>query len=76
MYAIRSYYGKSFTALALLKLENENKLDLNDPISKYLPWFKPTFDGIEQEVLVKHTLYHTTGIAWNTISDIPETDFV
>lgn len=66
--------SKAFTALALLKLENEVKVNLNDPISKYLPWFKPNFNGSEQEVLVRHALHHTTGIAWNTISDIPETD--
>jgi len=64
--------SKAFTALALLKLESEGKVNLNDPILKYLPWFKPSFKGSEQEVLVRHALHHTSGIAWNTISDIPD----
>src|SRR5262249_30311042 len=31
--------GKSFTAIALLQLVYQGKLDLNAPVSRYLPWF-------------------------------------
>jgi len=32
--------GKMFTAVLILQLYEESKLDLQDPISKHLPWFK------------------------------------
>lgn len=30
---------KSFTALAVLQLVDEGKVDLDEPVSRYLPWF-------------------------------------
>ena len=32
--------GKSFTAVALLQLRDEGKLDLHAPVKQYRPWFK------------------------------------
>ena len=32
--------SKAFTALAALKLERDGKVDLDIPVSNYLPWFK------------------------------------
>ncbi|MBK7338545.1 MAG: serine hydrolase, partial [Saprospirales bacterium] len=29
---------KSFTAMAILKLREEGKLQLTDPVTKHLPW--------------------------------------
>ena len=31
--------GKSFTAVVLLQLRDEGKLDLHAPVARYLPWF-------------------------------------
>jgi CubicO group peptidase (beta-lactamase class C family) len=39
LYRIASM-SKSFTAMAILKLRDEGKLALNDPVSKYIPEFK------------------------------------
>ncbi len=48
---------KQFTAAAILKLQEEGKLSVQDPISKYLPDF-PRGD----EITIHHLLTHTSGI--------------
>ncbi|MBS4174849.1 serine hydrolase domain-containing protein [Bacillus sp. FJAT-49736] len=54
---------KSFTALAILILEEEGKLSIDDPVTKYLPHFSvPTIEDIDS-VKVHHLLTHTTGLA-------------
>lgn len=49
---------KQFTAAAILKLADEGKLSLDDPISKYDPAAPPPWTGIT----LKHLLTHTSGI--------------
>lgn len=51
--------GKQFTALAILKLIDEGKIQLTDDIRKYLPEFYP---GIQQKIQIQHLLTHTSGI--------------
>lgn len=51
--------GKQFTALAVLLLENEKKLKLEDDIRKYLPGL---FTAIKQPITIRHLLTHTSGI--------------
>lgn len=41
MYLIGSAQ-KFTTGLILKKLENENKVNINDSVTKYLPWFETT----------------------------------
>lgn len=48
---------KQFTAVAILKLAEEGKLQISDPLSKYFPDF-PDADGITLE----HLLTHTSGL--------------
>ena len=48
---------KQFTASAILKLQEEGKLSLDDKLSKYIPDF-PRGD----EVTLRHLLTHTSGI--------------
>lgn len=64
--------SKAFTALAVTYLEQENKLDLDDKVSDYLPWFKVTNEESPVEITIGQLLYHTSGIPWNTIAKIPE----
>jgi CubicO group peptidase (beta-lactamase class C family) len=59
---------KSFTAMVLLKLQEQNKLSLNDKLSKYFPDF-PNGDKITVEQLISHT----SGI-YNYTDDIGEED--
>ena len=55
---------KSFTALALLMLEAEGKLELNDPLRTHLPAFR--YPGFGQddggEVRLWHAASHTSGV--------------
>ncbi|WP_343066427.1 serine hydrolase domain-containing protein [Heyndrickxia vini] len=54
---------KSFTALAIMKLEEEGKLSIHDPVIKYLPEFQiPNIDAMES-IKIYHLLTHTTGLA-------------
>ncbi len=66
--------SKSFTALAILKLVKQNKIEINQPVEKYLPWFHVKYKGKKEKLLIKHLLFHTSGIPWKTISDIPESN--
>lgn len=54
---------KSFTALAILKLRDEGKLSLDDPVSKYVPELAglryPTSDS--PALTVRHLLTHSEG---------------
>ena len=54
---------KSFTSLAVLKLRDEGKLSLDDPVSKWIPEFAriemPTRDA--EPIRVRHLLTHGAG---------------
>lgn len=72
--------SKAFTGLGILLLEEQGKLSLEDPVSKYIPWFRVHFKGkyegkkIDEDVELKisQLLYQTSGIPFNTIGNIPE----
>ena len=49
---------KNFEAALVLKLEEEDRLSLNDPISKYLPSY-PHVDG---NTTIRQLLNHTSGV--------------
>lgn len=63
--------SKQFTAFAILKLESEGKLKLDDKISKYLP----DLPGYGNEISIRQLLQHTSGIAstdWlRLLADLP-----
>lgn len=54
---------KSFTAMAILKLRDEGKLSLDDPVSKYVPSLRdlpyPTKDS--PAITIRHLLSHSEG---------------
>jgi CubicO group peptidase (beta-lactamase class C family) len=50
---------KQFTAMAILLLEKDKRLTLDDPIGHWLPELPAT---IGQHVLIRHLLTHTSGI--------------
>src|SRR5688572_21345030 len=49
---------KSFTAAAIMMLVEDNKISVEDPISKYLDALPASWHGIT----VSHLLTHTSGI--------------
>ena len=51
---------KSFTALAVLQLQERGLLSIEDPVEKYLP-FKAKPSG--ETVLIRHLLSHSSGLA-------------
>jgi putative pyoverdin transport system ATP-binding/permease protein len=66
--------SKAFTALGILKLEEEGKINRKDQISKYIPWLQLIYKGQEVPVTVGDFVYHTSGIPFNSIDKIPESD--
>ena len=51
--------SKQFTALAILKLIEEEKLNMNDDVSKFFPFLQ------NQNVKLKDLIYHTSGLKDN-----------
>ncbi len=56
--------GKSFTAVALLQLREEGRLDLDAPVTEYLPWFAVQSDFAP--ITIHHLLTHTSGLTSGT----------
>jgi CubicO group peptidase (beta-lactamase class C family) len=51
--------GKSFTAVAMLLLRDDGKLDLMAPVANYIPWFKPNSTA---PITAHQLLTHTAGL--------------
>lgn len=75
-------HSKLFTATAIMQLREQGKLRLDDPVSKYLPWFtvkaaEPDDPPITIEELLTHSsgLPREAGSHWTTF-DFPTTDEV
>ena len=58
--------AKSFTALAIMQLVEANKIELDAPVQRYLPWFRVADDKASAEITVRHLLNHTSGISTKT----------
>ncbi|RZM10429.1 MAG: class A beta-lactamase-related serine hydrolase, partial [Pedobacter sp.] len=59
--------SKEFTAAAILLIEQQGKLSLNDDIRKYLPEI-PDYGSI---IRIRHLMHHTSGIKdWGYVADI------
>ena len=54
--------SKLFTATAIMKLYHENKISLDDRVSKHLPWFTSEKDDNLQNIRIHHLLTHSSGI--------------
>ncbi|WP_210190018.1 serine hydrolase domain-containing protein [Ensifer adhaerens] len=55
---------KPFVTAAAMRLVEDGRITLDDPVSKWLPDFKPTFDGKPATILVRHLLNHTAGLEY------------
>lgn len=56
--------SKAFTGTAIALLEEEGKLELDDPVKKYLPWLNLYDDCATEMVTIKDMLTHRIG--WQT----------
>lgn len=52
--------SKSFVGLCALQLRDEGKLDLQAPVTRYLPWFR--VESKFSPIAVHHLLTHTSGL--------------
>jgi CubicO group peptidase (beta-lactamase class C family) len=50
--------SKQFSAYAIVLLAKQGKLQLDDDIHKYLPWFP----DLNEKITIRHLLNHTSGI--------------
>jgi CubicO group peptidase (beta-lactamase class C family) len=53
--------SKAFTACAIGLLVDEGKLSFDDPVRKYLPWFKTPDDYVTDHMLIRDLLCHRSG---------------
>lgn len=55
--------SKSFTALALMQLVDEGKLNLDDPVVLHIPWFQTSNKNESDNITVRHLLAHRSGLS-------------
>jgi CubicO group peptidase (beta-lactamase class C family) len=58
--------SKSFTALAIMQLVEEGKVELDAPVQRYLPWFRVADETASAQITVRHLLYQTSGLSTKT----------
>jgi CubicO group peptidase (beta-lactamase class C family) len=54
--------SKSFTALAVMQLVEAGRIDLDAPVTRYLPWFRTHNAAESAQITVRHLLHHTSGL--------------
>ncbi|WP_309606326.1 serine hydrolase domain-containing protein [Phenylobacterium sp.] len=55
--------SKLFTAIAIMQLREDGKLRLDDPVVKYLPWFKARTAGSDDgPITIEQLLSHSSGL--------------
>ena len=58
--------SKSFTALAVMQLSEEGKIDLDAPVQHYIPYFRVADKAASKQITVRNLLNHTSGLAEDT----------
>ncbi len=57
--------SKPFTAIAIMQLVEQNKINLDDLVKKHLIWFETNNKNISDKITVRHLLNQTTGLPKN-----------
>ena len=55
--------SKSFTGLAIAQLIEQGKIDPNEPVQTYIPWFKVADEETSKKITVNHLLHHISGLS-------------
>jgi len=55
--------SKSFAALIIVQLAAEGQVSLDDPIVKYLPYFRTKDETAWQAITIRHILSHRSGLS-------------
>jgi D-alanyl-D-alanine carboxypeptidase len=51
------------TAIAVMQLQEQGKLDLDDQVTKYLPWFKVNYPtNVSTAITIRNLLQHSSGL--------------
>jgi CubicO group peptidase (beta-lactamase class C family) len=58
--------SKSFTALAIMQLVEDGKVDLDAPVVTYLPPFSVGDESASTTITLRHLLNHTSGLSEDT----------
>lgn len=53
---------KTFTAVAILQLQEKGKLSVNERVIKYLPEFRTPYDEYTKQMTIHHFLTHSSGL--------------
>jgi CubicO group peptidase (beta-lactamase class C family) len=53
--------SKSITAVGIMQLVEEGKIDLDAPVQTYLPWFRVAGEEASSQITVRHLLHQTSG---------------
>lgn len=53
--------SKSITALGIMQLVEEGKINLDAPVQTYLPWFRVADEEVSSKITVRHLLHQTSG---------------
>jgi D-alanyl-D-alanine carboxypeptidase len=57
-------HSKLFTATAIMQLREQGKVRLDDPVSKYLPWFKvKPAEADDPPITIEELLTHSSGLS-------------
>ena len=54
--------SKTFTAMAVMQLVEQGRIELDAPAQRYLPWFRVADSTASRTITVRHLLLHTSGI--------------
>jgi len=65
---------KSFTALAVMQLVEAGRMDLDEPVQRYLPWFRLADPQTSAQITVRHLLNQTSGLP-TSAGEYPLADF-
>jgi CubicO group peptidase (beta-lactamase class C family) len=60
---------KGFTALAIMQLVEQGKVDLDAPVQRYLPWFHLADTDASARITVEQLLHQTSGIPGSALYD-------
>ncbi|WP_068529813.1 cyclic peptide export ABC transporter [Paenibacillus glacialis] len=64
--------SKTYTALGILYLRDQGLIDLDDPVTTYLPWLKLNYKGKEAVITLRNLLHHTSEIPTSILGELPE----
>jgi CubicO group peptidase (beta-lactamase class C family) len=54
--------SKSFTALAVMQLVEAGRIDLDAPVTTYIPWFRTNDAAASAQITVRHLLNQNSGL--------------